>query len=337
VNPAMALCLFMSVNTQVVVMRKEDTARQSSSFGRRKEYQLANRVEQRQTGRVFIKCSTNPASRPFLDVICEREKLAAERFRGHAEVVSGSKVGDSLVYSFLDKLTLEQEIGRIMSTGDTDFALSAVRQYRKFLDALPRVRCLPSGFYDFLGVGQIPGEKPVDCLDFGPYDCIPRNLIRDSTGWKVLDSEWTFPFPLPVDFLFWRGIHSLVYGLQKLIQSMVNAGSPVILYQGYGQTRVYMPLAWYKEFELGAMDLSRFETFEGCFQQKILDPEAVRRGRLRMINRLRVYASLPKAKSLLICCEEWIKHAARFVQANFPRASLTSRNVVALREASRNT
>ena len=157
------------------------------------------------------------------------------------------------------------------------------------------------------------------CLAFGPYDCIPRNLIYGSTGWKVLDNEWTFPIPIPIDFLLWRGIYSLVLGLQPIIQAHTNGKAPVVLCQGYGRTRLYMPLAWYEAFELRAGSESVYGLGR-YFARKVLKLEAVRRGRLRLSKQNKIHTSLPKGKSLLIRYEELIKRAAKFVQTIRPKA-----------------
>jgi hypothetical protein len=296
------------------LLKPECSSEGTANLDRREEFQLASRVEQRGADRVFIKFPANAASRPFIDLIAEREKFAARQFRGQAEVVIGRRQDDVLVYPFLEAPNLEEQIGLEILQNRKDFALDSVVQYAHFLSGLPHLDCVPSQFRDFLGFKAM--ETAMTCVTFGPYDCIPRNLICDSSGWNVLDSEWTFSFAMPVDFLLWRGIHSLVFGLQQIIQARTNGKAPVILYQGYGRTRLYMPFAWYNAFELHRMDRNRFIAWEEYFARKILKPEAIRRGRLRLSKRNKVYASLPGPKSLLICYEELIKRATRVIQTS---------------------
>jgi hypothetical protein len=204
----------------------------AANLARREEFQLASRVEQRETGKVFIKYSATAASRPFLDIVAEREEFAAGQFKGQAEVVIGRRQGDALVYPFLEAPNLEEQIGLEVMQGKKDFALDSVMRYAHFLSGLPQLDCAPSQFCDFIGAE--PMETAMSCIAFGPYDCIPRNLICDTTGWKVLDAEWTFPFPIPIDFLLWRGIRSLIFGLQTIIQARTSGQTPVMLYQGSG-------------------------------------------------------------------------------------------------------
>jgi len=296
------------------LLKPECSSEGTANLDRREEFQLASRVEQRGADRVFIKFPANAASRPFIDLIAEREKFAARQFRGQAEVVIGRRQDDVLVYPFLEAPNLEEQIGLEILQNRKDFALDSVVQYAHFLSGLPHLDCVPSQFRDFLGFKAM--ETAMTCVTFGPYDCIPRNLICDSSGWNVLDSEWTFSFAMPVDFLLWRGIHSLVFGLQQIIQARTNGKAPVILYQGYGRTRLYMPFAWYNAFELHRMDLNRFIAWEEYFARKILKPEAIRRGRLRLSKLHQVYTSLPGPKSLLIWYEELIKRATRVIQTS---------------------
>lgn len=302
----------MIASKQTEACGSNGVGQRAANPNRREAFQLVSWVEARGTEKVFIKFSTGPASRPFLNVVAEREAFATRQFAGLAEVVVGSRQDDALVYPFLENPNLEEQIGLHIMQGEKDFALDSVMRYAHFLSGLQQVVCAPSQFCDFLGAEAM--EAVLVCLTFGPYDCIPRNLICDSTGWKVVDLEWTFPFPIPMDFLLWRGLHSLVSGLQPVIQAHTGGKAPVLLYQGYGRTRLYLPVAWNDAFGLDHIDLNRFLDWEEHFGQKILKPAPLRRGRLRLSKRNKLYAALPGEKSLLIRYEELLKQTVRFVQ-----------------------
>ncbi|MBN2455618.1 MAG: hypothetical protein JXB29_03630, partial [Sedimentisphaerales bacterium] len=53
-----------------------------------------------------------------------------------------------------------------------------------------------------------------------------------------------YNFPVPIDFLIWRAIGTLVNDLQELIQSNVCENRPVVLFNGHGNNRDYLPLNW---------------------------------------------------------------------------------------------
>lgn len=168
-------------------------------------------------------------------MVAAREEFAVGQFQGRAEVVRGRMEGGELVYPFVAAPTLESEIGSEILRGSRGFALETVMSYRQFLDDLPRRECVPEAFFDFLGLDRTAPRRSMACVAFGPFDCIPRNLVRERGGWKVLDLEWTFEFPIPVEFIFWRGLLSLVAGLQQPIQAGASKENPVVLYCGYGR------------------------------------------------------------------------------------------------------
>ena len=45
---------------------------------------------------------------------------------------------------------------------------------------------------------SVPFAKGVD------IDLIFANIMVQGNTWTVIDYEWTFDFPVPVDFLLWR-------------------------------------------------------------------------------------------------------------------------------------
>ncbi|MBI2924464.1 MAG: hypothetical protein HYY24_02035 [Verrucomicrobia bacterium] len=277
---------------------------------RRAEYRIERRVEARGPGKVFVRSAASEAARPFLTTIWERERFAEKRFAGKARVIAGEWEGDSLVYPFLGQPTLEQQIGAAIEQGSADFGLSLVQAYAAFLAGLPSSRCVPSRFFDFLGCATAAGEAPVACVDFGPYDCIPRNLIFEGGGWTVLDLEWTFDFPIPVEFLIWRGVTSLVHALQTAIQQRASREAPVVLYRGFGRTRLYLPLAWFEALDIGALDVKKFSIWEGLFYRKVLSGDALRSGPLRLVAKPKVYGPVPKPDGLVVGLEELCKRTA---------------------------
>lgn len=292
------------------MLASANTYEKTVNFNRREEYQLGHRVANHKAARWFVKYAANRKSESFLQTVAQREEFAEKRFCSHAVVIRGVKQGNALVYPFFDAPNLEQQIGQKIASSD-DFAVNSVLKYRDFICNLPRTDSIPTQFLEFLGASS---EFSVSCLTFAPYDCIPRNLLWKSDGWKVMDNEWTFSFPLPVKFLLWRGIHSLIMDLQGVIQTNVDKQKPVLLYSGYGYDRFYMPLTWFDLFQWSQSELDQFTTWETQFSQKILKPEAVKKWRLRLFKQRKVFIQLPRRNNLLIRYEELMKHVVRKIQ-----------------------
>lgn len=97
-----------------------------------------------------------------------------------------------------------------------------------------------------MGIAHREIRKPLRCFCCGIVDCVPHNILVDEkTGkWYIVDNEFTYDFPVPIDFLIWRAIGTLVVDLQEHIQSHVCERRPVVLFSGHGKNREYMPLSW---------------------------------------------------------------------------------------------
>jgi hypothetical protein len=176
------------------------------------------------------------------------------------------------------------------------------------------VDCIPTEFYDFLGWKSSEPEQPVQCLSFGPFDTIPKNILVNGDEWTLLDLEWTFSFPVPVQYLFWRGLSSLTTDFQQDIQRAASSQSPIIPYCGYGFNREYVPLIWYETF-MGGMDLSKFLRWESLFYSKVLEgPE--RSTSLRLAP-TKTFTSRPRKTHLPILGEECAKRLVKRARTLF--------------------
>jgi hypothetical protein len=200
---------------------------------------------------------------------------------------------------------LEERISTAIGQGEEGFGLALVKEYVAFIRSLPTTLCVPSAFYDFINYSAT--SSLLECLTFGPYDCIPRNIIVDLNGWKIIDSEWTLDFPIPRKFLLWRGLVSLLRALQGRIQAHVSQRSPVFLLQGHGRNRIYLPCAWYDAFAVKTMDLETYGLWDQLFYRKVLISEPTKPNRVRLNGEPRAYKTLPTQANLLVWVEEVVR------------------------------
>jgi hypothetical protein len=269
------------------------------------EYRVERRVELRGQKKVFVRRATNELSAKFLSDVYYRERFAAQAFQGKAEVVGGEWENDKLVYRYLHEPTLEEKISAAIEANEEGFGSALVKEYVAFVRSLPTTLCVPSAFYDFINYSAT--SSLLECLTFGPYDCIPRNVIIGRDRWKILDLEWTFEFPLPQKFVLWRGLLSLLRALQGHIQAHVSQQSPVFLLQGHGRSRIYLPCAWYEAFEVKTMDLETYGLWDQLFYRKVLISEPTKPNRVRLNGEPRAYRTLPTQANLLVWVEEVVR------------------------------
>jgi hypothetical protein len=216
-----------------------------------------------------VRSPDNDKSVQFIGEIAQRELLAEKFFKGKAEVVTGQPDGSSLRYSFIEFPSLEELIADAIEKEDTGFGKSLVEGYIRFLETLPIEECIPERFIQefHLPSGEI--TQPVKCLACAVFDCVPHNIKVGPQNWYIIDNEWTFDYPLPVDYLAFRGILTLATNLQSHIKTHASKTQPVVLFGGYGRNREYIPLSWAEILQALKIPVNKFTRWETQFQNQV--------------------------------------------------------------------
>ncbi len=178
---------------------------------------------------------------------------------------------------------LAQEI----KNGDSEFGRSWIDEYIRFLYKLPSNNCIPDEFIKELGISSNEIPKPVYCLNCGIIDCVPHNILIDqrSNKYYIIDNEFIYNFPIPIDFLIWRGISTLVYDLQDHIQSHVCRERPVVIFCGHGINRQYIPVSWLNILKKLEIPLTQQTPWSSAFQNKIFNHKTKINLRLKANNK----------------------------------------------------
>ena len=248
---------------------------------RKPEYRTNIRLCVVNDQKLVIKSADNANSIKIIQTIASREAIAQKFFDGKAVVVTGRFNNISLYYPYIEYPSLEKIIANKIQEGDLDFGKSLLNEYLQFLHHLPTENCIPMKFmYKF----KIPSQeisRPVECLSFAPIDCVPRNIKVGPEKWYIIDHEWTSDFPLPIDYLLFRGVALLILDLQSLIQTHVSKERPITLFWGYGKNRCYIPLSWLALLQTTSFPLNMMLRWELQFQNKIHNYKGNMRLRLK--------------------------------------------------------
>ena len=310
-------------NSFLVIARKEGAAKNfrclrfiGANMRRKNRFRTNKQICTKGQEKLFIRSADNDDAREFIHEIFHRDMLAKKYFGDRAEVACGELSGDSLIYPYIEFPMLVELIAKHIDDGDTEFGKSYVDEYRRFLLGLPIKRCVPGEFMKEFGIASREVSNPLQCLCCGVLDCIPHNIMVDEEHkkWHIVDNEWTFDFPVPVDFVIFRAISSLVMDLQTHIQSQVSQERPVIRFSGYGSHTHYMPLSWLDVLTNLETPLKQLASWSSAFQNAVLichtrhplklkvESGAIKRATIRKIPKARMeqlYRILRKARQLL--------------------------------------
>lgn len=230
--------------------------------------------------RFIVKNADNDNALPFLEEIDQRDKLVKIFFDGHAKVIEGSFNENKIYYPFLSFPTLESLIRDEIEEGDINFGVKFIKEYIRFVSRLSSKEIIPKKFFKKFDIPTKQITKPVTCLLRAPIDFIPSNILVDRQSWHIIDNEWTYDFPMPVGFLIYRAIYSLIINLQVSIKSKISNGQPAVLFSGYGKNRTYIPYSWLNLMSTIEIPINRLHLWEYYFKRKVLIEYNL--GRLRL-------------------------------------------------------
>lgn len=155
---------------------------------------------------------------------------------------------NSLEFEFIQGMTLEQELDEIYDQGDTRKVIEKILDYAETLRSLKGMRSfeITPEFTEIFGSVSIPGKQI--SAEITNLDLIFSNILLKD-GWNVIDYEWTFDFPIPVNFVIYR---ALFYYTQ-------NADKKSLLEQNI-----------YQQAGISKEEISIYKEMEHCFQRYII-------------------------------------------------------------------
>ena len=159
---------------------------------------------------------------------------------------------NGLEFQFLSGHTMEEELDGYIEKGAYEKAVD--RMFEVFQEI-----CLCKGqkafqmteeFEKIFGAQDLPPE--LLCAPVSDIDLIMPNILTDEDGkWTVIDYEWSFHFPIPLNFILYRNIRY------------------------YADTtaarRVLEPDRLYEKAKISKQELAVYERMEEAFQAYVLD------------------------------------------------------------------
>lgn len=185
--------------------------------GRKEEFRIATIIYQGEE-KYVIKKPLNEKSVPHI------ERVAIKSRMNNIEELLNlpGKYKDGVIrYEFLEDENLDTKISRMMDAEKTVEIVDVIREIQKILqEHSEEVNYHTEEFEKIFGDNKMEAEKARTVCPAN-IDCICDNIICRKDGYVIIDGEWIFDMPVPVDFIVWRLVNELYtqHGnrLQKLI------------------------------------------------------------------------------------------------------------------------
>lgn len=157
---------------------------------------------------------------------------------------------DGLEPEFVQGHTLEEELDEMLVEKDVQ---GCVQRLMEYIDAVRKAGSaqrfyVTEEFEKVFGSAILPGNLTSAMVT--DIDMLVSNVIVADNSWVHMDYEWTFEFPVPVNFVIYR---MLMYYMEK--GSLRAALRKEDLYRYAGLTK---------------QEIAQYERMEACFQQYLL-------------------------------------------------------------------
>ena len=157
---------------------------------------------------------------------------------------------DGAVFEYLEGQTLEEQLDLRLARGDADGAAEQLLRYVELVRSCGQSEtfAVTDAFCAVFGEPELPDG--LLCAPVTDLDMIVGNAFVTEQGWTMMDYEWSFDFPIPVNYVIFRILHFYIYG-----SSARKALYPMNLYGRAGLERD---------------EVRQYERMEERFQQYVL-------------------------------------------------------------------
>lgn len=146
----------------------------------------------------------------------EWEQKLTEKYAGtRIHLNHGVQDGNSVRFEYLEGKTLENILDELYAEGKYDQLIELFRNYIDIIRSANGEKKFKATkeFENVFGAFHV--NRELAAADFNNLDMVVSNIIVSDDTWNVIDYEWTFDFPIPVNFIIFRIIHYYVYETAK--------------------------------------------------------------------------------------------------------------------------
>lgn len=192
---------------------------------RNKIYQIKTQIVEENCEKYVIKQAVYPEGREHVERIYKNERLV-EKIYSEENIIHGMFDGNTYITKFYKGEMLSDILQECLLSGD-------IKKYKDYLkiwknliigyNNITEFICTKEFIKIFGNEGDELAGNPA--VKIANIDCSSDNIIINSDGKiKIIDYEWVYDFPVPIDFIFYRGLklfyssYSVPYSWSELLK-----------------------------------------------------------------------------------------------------------------------
>lgn len=191
---------------------------------RDRKLSVTTKIYEEENGNRFaVKYATYPEGKDHLLGIMAAYEDLNTRFLGtDIDVLPCEPYNEGLRFPYIQGITLEELINERLEAGDFDDAKRLIRCYLSKIKEVHQ-ECeftITPEFERIFGHVELPGQY--HCGKFNNIDMVLDNVVLADNGTYLFDYEWTFAFPIPVEYMQYRILHYFVYRNKRCSELILN-------------------------------------------------------------------------------------------------------------------
>jgi hypothetical protein len=211
----------------------EKTIYSKFSNDRAKEFAIYTDILQKEDGSLYVKkYAAREEAKAHIEHIAQAGKLLKEQYEnGLLKVNPCFPQEEGIAFSFAEGETLENKIDALLFSGKEEEAKELFLSFAELLQSLAEKDvvkfemteefCKVFGDLDSAFFKQSLNQKENLArysMKVSNIDLIPSNILV-SDHWEMIDYEWTFTFPIPVQFILYRMIYLYLNSSTKRVRA----------------------------------------------------------------------------------------------------------------------
>ncbi len=200
----------------------------------------------------LLKTADTPRAKPHIANLSKTAEKLQELYAGSRFLINSCKnSAEGAELAFLQGHTMEEELDHYLEQGEHQKASEKIMEVLEEIRLNKRCRDfqITEEFKRVFGEPDLP--EVLNALEVSDIDLImPNILVGADQSWNVIDYEWSFHFPVPVNFILYRSIR--YYADTTAVRRALN---PAGLYDQAGITE---------------RELTAYGAMEDAFQKYVL-------------------------------------------------------------------
>ena len=169
-------------------------------------FQIITELYKTKSGISVRKLNKLPEGYEWLKAIKDNEDKLNKAFKNKVKICPSTLNDSYLKFDYIEGEGMNKELKKACSTGDTKSIIEVLDKYYgiiRYMKTNDKFETTEE-FKKIFGEPSIPEES--ESSNIINIDLVFSNIIRSNGNDTIIDYEWVFDFPIPLEFVFWRGL-----------------------------------------------------------------------------------------------------------------------------------